>query len=298
MKHVNCNLCGSSRHTLRFSVGQYRLVCCSDCGLNFFNPQLDDEDLLQLYRNDYFLNDSLLFREGPIYGYQDYLGDRFGIQQDFQSKVMEIGRYVQNGQVLDIGCAYGFFLELMKKQGWETHGVELNHQAVKFAKDELGLNVREGIFEEMEFSRAEYDLVTMFDVVEHLIDPRAALVKVNEILKPDGLLVISTVDINSLVARLLGPKWEDIRRAKTHLWLFSNETMPKMLDLAGFEVINTTSYGKLFELGYALKRATPYSPILMVALRRLSSMLNLDRKQVHINVRSKLCYYCRRKRVQ
>ncbi len=295
MKYVDCNLCGSSRQSLKFKVGQYRLVRCNECGLCFFNPQADDEDLRQVYRGDYFFNDSLLSRKGPIYGYQDYLDDRYGIQQDFKSKIKEINHYVRSGSVLDIGCAYGFFLELMKEQGWTAHGVEINHQAAEFARKEMGLNVHEGVFEEMEFPDAAFDLVTMFDVIEHLTDPKESLIRINRLLKPDGRLVISTVDIDSLVARLLGPKWEDIRRAKTHLWLFSRRTMERMVGLAGFEVVNTTPYGKSFELGYALKRATPYSPLLLLALRRLSTLLKLDRKQIRINIRSKLCYYCRKK---
>lgn len=290
---ASCNLCGGARHRRLFRVNGMQVVECRECGLRFFNPRPGDADVREIYRGDYFANDSVLTARGPIYGYQDYLADRHNIQHDFADKVRRIGRLRPPGRVLEVGAAYGFFLELMREAGWRAEGVELNPAAAAFARDGLGLDVRCGALEDEELPAAAYDCVAMFDVIEHLVDPAAALVALRRAMAPGGLLVVSTIDADSAVARLLGPRWEDIRRSQTHLWLFSKRTMLALLAKCGFETVAVTPYGKIFELGLALRRAAPYAPRLFGLLHGATRSLGADRAKVYINVRSKLSYYAR-----
>jgi len=290
---VVCNLCGGARHRPLFSVNGMRVVECAGCGLRFFNPRPGDAAIREIYRGDYFANSSVLTTRGPIYGYQDYLADRGNIQHDFANKVRRIGEIQPPGRLLEVGAAYGFFLELMRDAGWRAEGLEPNPAAAAFARDALKLDVRCTTLEEADLPQESYQCVTMFDVIEHLVDPREALATVRRALTPDGLLVISTIDVDSFVARLLGPKWEDIRRSRDHLWLFSKRTMMALLAECGFETIDVTSYGKIFELGLALRRAMPYAPRLFGLLHGATRTLGAGRLKVYINVRSKLCFYAR-----
>ncbi|MDD5309229.1 MAG: class I SAM-dependent methyltransferase [Deltaproteobacteria bacterium] len=294
LQPVACNLCGRDDCSVRYSVNGMRLVRCNACGLSYFNPRLADEDIARIYRGDYFCNGSIRSRSGPIYGYQDYLGDKRNIQQDFSRKIDSIRGQVRRGRVLEIGCAFGFFLELMRAEGWRTEGIEPNPGAAAYASSVLGLDVGEGSFMDRDYGSETYELVAMFDVVEHLVDPKAALLRIHRILKADGLLVLSTVDIDSLVARALGPKWEDIRRSRCHLWMFSKKTMSRMLRECGFEILDVSSYGKVFEVGFALRRAAPYNPVLFNALLVAARSLGIDRMNVHVDIRSKLCYHARK----
>jgi 2-polyprenyl-3-methyl-5-hydroxy-6-metoxy-1,4-benzoquinol methylase len=290
---VACNLCGGERYRPLFSVNGMRVVECAGCGLRFFNPRPSDMAIREIYRGDYFANSSVLTTRGPIYGYQDYLADRGNIQHDFADKVRRIGEIQTPGRLLEVGAAYGFFLELMRDAGWRAEGLEPNPAAAAFARDELGLDVRCTTLEEAELPRERYQCVTMFDVIEHLIDPQAALAIVRRAMTPDGLLVISTIDVDSMVARLLGPKWEDIRRSRDHLWLFSRRTMAALLAKCGFDLIDVKPYGKVFRLGYAFRRAMPYQPLLFTALEKLSRRLGIDERNIYVNVRSKRLFFAR-----
>jgi 2-polyprenyl-3-methyl-5-hydroxy-6-metoxy-1,4-benzoquinol methylase len=288
-----CTLCGGAPTRPLFAVDGMRVVECARCGLRFFDPRPDDEALRALYRGDYFANPSALAGAGPIYGYQDYLADRANIRHDFAGKVRRIGALRPRGRLLEVGAAYGFFLEPARAAGWRVAGLEPNPAAAAFARDALGLDVRCATLEETALPAGAYDCVALFDVIEHLVDPRRALERLRGALAPGGLLVMSTIDVDSRVARALGPRWEDVRRSRDHLWLFSRRTALALLAASGFEVLDVTSYGKVFELGLALRRAAPYAPRLFGLLHAAAKAAGADRLKVHIDVRSKLCFYAR-----
>jgi len=279
---------------MKYRVEGMRLVQCSRCGVWYFNPRLDETAILDIYRGDYYANQSVLRQEGIVYGYYDYFGDRDSIQRDFAHRLRVIERHVHRGRALDVGCAYGFLLELLAERGWRAEGIEINPEATRFARDELGLDVTKRRFEDHEAPDGAYELIAMFDVLEHLPHPKDALVKAHRMLADDGLLAVCTVNMDNFVVRWQGPKWEDVRRAHTHLWLFSDSVMRQLLKDTGFDIVEVASWRKQFEVEFALRRCSPYSPRLCGLLSRLAERAGIEHAKIHVSSRSKLCYYARK----
>jgi len=140
-----------------------------------------------------------------------------------------------------VGCATGIFLDGMRRRGWETWGVELNVRAARYARDRLGLEVFVGELEGAAFPDRFFDVVTLWDVLEHVRDPRRTLGEIARISRPEGLLVLSLPNPDCLEARLFGPYWAgwDMPR---HLHLFSLPVLERLLAGTSFQIHEVSSF--------------------------------------------------------
>jgi ubiquinone/menaquinone biosynthesis C-methylase UbiE len=155
----------------------------------------------------------------------------------------KIEKYQKNGRLLDIGSAVGFFLEVAKENGWDAFGVDISEWASNYAR-ERGLNVFMGDLLEATFSDEYFDVITMWAVVSNLQDPYNILIEAHRILKKDGLIVIQTGNINSILAKLQGVNWGPLT-PEGHLYYFSPKTLRKMLELTGFKIVGKSTYGDI-----------------------------------------------------
>lgn len=229
-----CNLCGSTTYTVRFYREPYTRVMCSHCGLVWSLEQPDFASLEDMYGADYFQGDT----------YLNYVNDQPIIEENARKRLCEIHQHVQPpGSVIEIGCAAGFFLNVCRTAGWDVKGVELSDYASQFARETLGLDVITGTLEDAGFAPASAELVGMFDVIEHVPDPLATLTQAAALLKPGGLLVISTGDIESRFSRTMGARWRLI--TYDHLYYFSVKTLTDAVQRAGLEVIKVYHPGRI-----------------------------------------------------
>jgi 2-polyprenyl-3-methyl-5-hydroxy-6-metoxy-1,4-benzoquinol methylase len=157
-----------------------------------------------------------------------------------------IKKYKSGTSLLDIGCGEGFFLSNASKAGYTTKGVELSQDAAAYARREFGLDVEGKPFEEMQLPENYFDVVTMWQVLEHLPCPLTILEKVHSVLKPGGLLVLSTPDIGGIPAKILQRRWWNIRRL--HINQFTTKTLMDMLKNAGFKNICSACYEESINL--------------------------------------------------
>jgi len=151
-------------------------------------------------------------------------------------------------RILDIGCSFGFFLDSARELGWETYGVEISKYASDFARNKLHLNVTTGTINDVSYSDNFFDVITMWDVIEHLGDPVSSLKKIRNLLKPNGILALATPNIQSPLARLTKEKWEQIKPAY-HLYYFSPRTLTKLLEESQLLLVKLSTQG----LGGTLK---------------------------------------------
>ncbi|MFQ6057613.1 MAG: class I SAM-dependent methyltransferase [Anaerolineae bacterium] len=291
MEYVTCNLCGSDETRLlypstlpedsteednqRFRCTSSRygihppIVQCQVCGLVYTNPRWKAASILK--------------------GYQEvvdetYLKEREGRVLTFRRNLQPLENIVPSitGQrLLDVGCHIGVFLEIAQERGWEAWGVEPSHWAAEQAQAK-GLQVINGTLEEAAFPDASFDVVTMWDVIEHLTDPLGELREVNRVLKEGGLLCVHTMDIESPLARVLGERWPWLM--EMHLYYFSRRTLTSMLEKAGFGVIRTVIQGRFLRLGYLVSRLEAYSAGLSHVLGKLMEDLGLSGMPVPINL--------------
>jgi 2-polyprenyl-3-methyl-5-hydroxy-6-metoxy-1,4-benzoquinol methylase len=150
-----------------------------------------------------------------------------------------IGKYQPNGSLFDLGTGWGHFLYTGKQLGYEVHGIEVSKMPYKYAVSELKLPVENIDFFDMEIKNQEYDLITMWDVLEHIPDADDAVKRCNLLLKNGGYLVIQVPQIDSFIAKLLKDKWNMI--GSVHANYFSKKTIKKLFEDYGFKLVRIKS---------------------------------------------------------
>jgi 2-polyprenyl-3-methyl-5-hydroxy-6-metoxy-1,4-benzoquinol methylase len=253
------------------------------------------EEVVQIYGDGYFSNPA--FRETDhtaYFGYMDYLEDRENIQRRLRQILARVEREIPPGRCLDIGCGPGLFVEVAGERGWEGSGIDPNEDAVKWAKENVSDQVRLGTAETLEWPDEYFDCVTMFDVIEHMADPRVEMADVWRVLRPGGLLVVATPDAGALITRVLGAHWLEMKRVPEHLQFFSVESLARMLSVSGFTPFEWHSMGKITSWRIILADLRFYSKPVFAAIESLLDRLHLADTVVDADPRSKFCLYARK----
>ena len=224
MSEQSCSACGRvTPQALRFHANGCAIWQCVTCGLG--RADTKDFDPGAYYTADYFCG-------GRSDGYSDYRGAEPVLRREFAHSADFIRRFSNGSRLLDLGCAYGFFLKEAAKRHFEILGIELAEDAAELCR-QAGLNVLSGIADEANMTRiGEVDVITMFDVIEHLPQPRESLALCVRYLKPGGVIVITTGDFASLAARWAGSKWR-LMTPPQHLWFFTRESLRRMAATLG-----------------------------------------------------------------
>jgi 2-polyprenyl-3-methyl-5-hydroxy-6-metoxy-1,4-benzoquinol methylase len=297
LERVRCNLCGADDTAPVTEIDGFHIVRCRQCGLIYVNPRYREELLQRIYTETYYDHDGI--QNGlEFFGYDNYLEDEENIRITFAKRLKTIERYATKGKLLDIGCATGFFLDLAKSRGWEVVGSEVSEFSVRYAREKLGLDVRLGTLRDLQFDAQSFDVITMWDVIEHVPDPIGELQEVRRILRDGGLLSIITPDVGSLVARFLGSRWEEFRRVREHVYFFSRRTMTEALRKVRFEVLRIEHADKVFCLGPAMHRLKYYTwdGMLTNTATRWVYKLGLDKIRININPFTKMTVYARKQK--
>jgi 2-polyprenyl-3-methyl-5-hydroxy-6-metoxy-1,4-benzoquinol methylase len=173
-----------------------------------------------------------------------------------KSQVSLVKKHASGSNLLDIGCAQGFFLFSAAQAGYRVKGIEISQDAAEYARMEFGLDVEAKAFEELEFPENHFDIVTLWQVLEHVPYPLDVLREVRKILKPGGLVAASTPNIAGLPSRLLRKKWWDIKRL--HINEFSTKTLMDILRSAEFSNVSPASYKGFISLSILLTMMLKY----------------------------------------
>jgi 2-polyprenyl-3-methyl-5-hydroxy-6-metoxy-1,4-benzoquinol methylase len=212
-----------------------RIVLCKSCGLTYASPR--DSGLTDLYKQ-------VIDNE-----YIDSWEER---AKTFRKHLMVLKGQKAKGELLDIGCYAGIFLDEAKKAGYNVTGIEPSRWAADFARNKTGAEVLCGGWNEVSLPENHFDIVTMWDVIEHFDDPSACIKQAHRWLKSGGITAITTHDIGSPFARLMGKRYPWLMRF--HLFHFTPKTLLAMLSKNGFEPVLVKYYVKFFSLKYILGR--------------------------------------------
>lgn len=215
---------------------------CRECGLIFSDPESETAEPLPYYQA---MVDEEYHRESR------------GRAKAFRRILERLARAGVSGTVLDVGAATGIFLAAAREKGWRVAGVEPSRWAVDEARRRFGLEIFCGTLAEAGFAPESFDAVVLLDVIEHVSDPPSLMTDVNRILTPGGMVVLTTPDIGSPVARLLGARWWHIRRA--HQYYFVRESLTDLLRQAGFRIVGRKHYPWAFSLHYWISRLEHFS---------------------------------------
>lgn len=223
MRNCNCILCGSNKAETILTYRGYSMVECKHCRLVYQNPRHDQAELNRLYKTYHIRND-----KGPENWWNL-------MKRIFKNTSLLISRYYPDGgSVLDIGCGYGHFLWIMKQKNWVVHGVDPSPETVMYARAK-GLRVFEGNFEEFDMQPASFNVITMFYVLEHLLDPISALKKAWDLLKTGGMLVIRVPHTTPIIKLLkVFHIQNNLYDLPFHIYDYSPKTLRELLKKAGF----------------------------------------------------------------
>lgn len=231
MEYISCNLCGSSDNEKYYQVrdynygmpGVFTIVQCRRCGLVYLNPRPTQGEISSFYPESRYHPFKAIHGAGATIPGSTHW-----------KRALWLTRRTQVGTVLDVGCGSGLFLLAMGALGWNCVGVEPNETAAQHAREVAGLEVLAGdVFAINQV--ATYDVITLWDVLEHVHSPLDVLVHCNRLLNSDGVIALHAPNWASIERRLFGERWTALDSPR-HLYHFSPGTIKQLLKRSGFRV--------------------------------------------------------------
>lgn len=253
-REVPCAICGRRDTRRLYTKYGWGIERCRGCGLVYANPRVPEPAILERYNAEYFWNEYLP-AAGAAGGTidDDLLDGRHAAMLELIAREAGAGR-----RLLEVGSGAGLFLRAASRAGWDPAGVELSPDGAAFARERLGLDVRTERAEAMTFEPESFDVAVMFDVIEHLFDPRAVLEAARHALRPQGLLVLTTPNFDALSRYALGVAWAVLNPFE-HLYYFTEATLAALLAACGFDgvrrVRSFAGWGAIESMNYRYTHA-------------------------------------------
>jgi len=211
--------------------------------------------VLEIYRLEYFRRE-----EGAgADGYADYLADAPEHRLTARRRVRQLDDLATRGRLLDVGAAAGFFMDEARNAGWRVEGIDVSPEMSRWGRDELDLHIDTGLFQGADYAANSFDAVTMWDYIEHSIDPAGDFAKASEVLKSGGTLMLSTGDAAALVSRISGRRWH-LLTPNHHNFFFTVDTLRRYLSEHDFVVDWVGHPGGQYSLRYLVYKMGTIAP--------------------------------------
>jgi len=228
-----CILCESTNFKKIFTHQNSKILRCLECNFIFQRPLPTETQLKDMYQEEALLDNP----------YFDGLKKNYDQNNPavlvYKKELKFLADIIKPGKVLDIGCAYGVFLDIARNFGWQPYGIEISEKMADYARSQFNLPVIQGTIAETSYENNFFQLITLWDVIEHLSDPLGVLEKCYKALEKYGLILIFTININSLIAKLahLSSKAKTFLYDCQHINFFSYDTLSALLRKVGFKEI-------------------------------------------------------------
>lgn len=284
-RKITCPVCcANAAH--RYQKDSFAIAQCIDCKTIFVeNPP---QDTSAIYDKTYFFGDN---RGG---GYGSYDAEKETMRGTFEKCLDVISQYRANGSLFDIGAATGYFLALARKRGFRVSGIDISSAAAREAAKK-GIDVAVGTLELVPYRTASFDVVTMFDVLEHVPTPMSLMENVSRLLPAGGVVFGSTPDSGSFYARLMGRRWHMLFPPE-HLVLLNDKSLRQLFEKHGLDVLWTGRITKRFSLSYIFQTAARWLGVPL--LNRVSTMLRgtrLGALAIPLDLRDNVFFLARKK---
>ena len=242
----SCPVCGNERRRAVVRAKQRTIAECLDCGLRALSPMPSLDQLIAINEETVhpFFNACLEDEES----YRTY----------FARKLDDLQRHKPSARLLDLGCGAGFFLDAARQRGHEVAGVDLSPVPVEYARSKLGLEVSMGSLYEYRAPSGTFDVISVFQTIEHDPHPADLGREFFRILAPGGIVMVTTPAADGFVARVMGKRWFGYRNVE-HVSFFNRRSLRYVLERSGFEVLHLeVEHGKKLTLKYVLNRLMNY----------------------------------------
>lgn len=222
----NCPNCSSNIHSIIITEGVLKIARCRSCGLVYLlNPPEEKEIYEDYYSVEFGKED---------YSHESEFGHLREIYAINRQRVNKLKSVSGSGKsLLDIGCGTGLFMKTASESGFETYGIDISNNALRFAREEFGLNAEKKSVKELITEGKSFDIITLWHVLEHFLNPVKELKLIRELLNEKGLLIIEVPNFNSIEFRLSGRKWKGGNHPLYHRTFFTAKTLEDTLKLSG-----------------------------------------------------------------
>lgn len=288
-----CNVChDQSMGTVVFLIDDFQFVRCPRCAVLRVNPRLDDQALQAYYDHAYWTS-----QDSVVRGYFDYTADVDNIRRTFRRRLKGLSKAAQQkGRWLDVGCAAGYLVQETMNAGWDSAGIEWSDYIIQQADEAVRPRITQGRLIDADTSK-RFDVITLWDYLEHSPHPRTDVEKAVALLNPGGVLSIIIPNAGSGLAKLMGSRWEEYKKPQEHLYFFTAKQLAKMCQQLGLRIEKKTTAGKYASLQFALSRFKPGDGFFYWAARIAALLLKgLGRlnQVVYINPYDKFHLVCRK----
>ena len=266
--------CAGAADELLHEFGEFRVCRCGVCGLVRLNPRLTEAGSGGLYEREYFGGDHAT-------GYDTYEQDEYLYEKTFARRLKLIRRFKSVGRVLDIGCSLGYFLNVAKHAGFDVYGLDVSAYAVERATERFPNRIRRGVLGPGLYPKQFFDVVTMFDLFEHVYRPREFLATVNEITRDDAVVLITTPNHRSFLSRASGRNWVSYKIPE-HVFFYTPETLSRTV-APFFEIAMVRSEGQYCTLEFLAERLKTLSRPMGSALLRIVRVLGTKDWPMYVN---------------
>jgi 2-polyprenyl-3-methyl-5-hydroxy-6-metoxy-1,4-benzoquinol methylase len=204
----------------------YTLLRCPACSLVWLSQPPQPEEMGQHYTEAY---DRLISASGD------------NSPQRWRDRNAVLSMHRQSGTLLDLGCSSGAFLQTLQGKGWNLFGIEMSPESARQARAKSGATVFVGSILDAQFAAGSFDVITCFDVLEHLYEPRRILARVGEWLKPGGIFYVLVPNIDSAESRVFGSYWHGLELPR-HLFHYSPKSLESLAASAGLESVSLETH--------------------------------------------------------
>lgn len=245
-RETGCGCCGGNNKKVHMRISGTFIIRCFECGCHYVSPKYESDELQKKiqYWAEMDVNDQIRLDE--------YFSD--GVMEFNVREIRKISGFTGNVpgcDILDVGCSVGSFLSTAKSLGMKVTGLEIGKHSARYARNIMGLNVFEGDLLSSGFPDSSFDIVTLYEVIEHLENPASAVEEIWRILKTGGVMAVSTPNLDSLTAAMLKDKWWVINCPDEHISLFTPSTICSFVEKKGFDILECRTSG--FDIINAIK---------------------------------------------
>jgi 2-polyprenyl-3-methyl-5-hydroxy-6-metoxy-1,4-benzoquinol methylase len=242
-----CSIAFDPARNVRWTKDGFDVVRCPSCRLLFRADLPAPAELDAIYTLDYFKAS-----EDDGQGYLDYVADEEVHRLAAKRRLALLGD--PDGALLDVGAAAGFFVAEARARGWDARGIDIADSMLEWGRREVGVPLEHATLADVDELPGSLAAVTMWDYLEHSLDPVADLRRVHDLLRPSGTVALSTGDAATVVARISGSRWH-LLTPHHHNYFFTRATLRMLLEQTGFELLRISHPGGRYPLRYLVHKA-------------------------------------------